>query len=577
MPEIRKLLQIATLPGIKRDGTQLDSDHYTDGQWVRFQRARPKKMGGFAEIVDTLTGPIRQVLVWSRQQLNAIYSFSPSKVEMLLVDGNGAGSTIYDRTPAGFTSNDDHIWSVDSIFDDAVGSDGTIIVAHPSRSYTNIDDPNETQVYYGLATDNTALLPITGLLVSGGICGVGPYLVYYGTDGLVGWSDVNQPQTLTGGDAGSDRVTGAKIVKGLSLRSGNGPAALLWSLDALIHMQWVGGDAIFRFTTISSQSSILSQNSVLEYDGAYFWIGVDRFLSYTGSQLEEVPNQMNLNWFFDSLNFNQRQKIWATKIPRYGEIWWFYPRGDATECTHAIILNVREKTWYDVELARSAGFYSQVFRYPVMAASDATTAVKLSITTGSGSFNVGDLISGNTSLATGQILSILSAGVYKVQKTSDLDFTTTEGITNLSVSGTGTLTAQADLYQAFIHEKGLDSVIGEAQSAIESYFTTSDFGYPTGSSAPQNTLDGLNRFTRLIRIEPDFVQTGDMTVEVIGREFAQGTDVTSSPQTFTPTTTMIDMREQRRQIRLKFKSNTLSGDYEMGRTMIHVEPGDGRS
>jgi len=577
MPEIRKLLQIATLPGIKRDGTQLDSDHYTDGQWVRFQRARPKKMGGFAEIVDTLTGPIRQVLVWSRQQLNAIYSFSPSKVEMLLVDGNGAGSTIYDRTPAGFTSNDDHIWSVDSIFDDAVGSDGTIIVAHPSRSYTNIDDPNETQVYYGLATDNTALLPITGLLVSGGICGVGPYLVYYGTDGLVGWSDVNQPQTLTGGDAGSDRVTGAKIVKGLSLRSGNGPAALLWSLDALIHMQWVGGDAIFRFTTISSQSSILSQNSVLEYDGAYFWIGVDRFLSYTGSQLEEVPNQMNLNWFFDSLNFNQRQKIWATKIPRYGEIWWFYPRGDATECTHAIILNVREKTWYDVELARSAGFYSQVFRYPVMAASDATTAVKLSITTGSGSFNVGNLISGNTSLATGQILSILSAGVYKVQKTSDLDFTTTEGITNLSVSGTGTLTAQADLYQAFIHEKGLDSVIGEAQSAIESYFTTSDFGYPTGSSAPQNTLDGLNRFTRLIRIEPDFVQTGDMTVEVIGREFAQGTDVTSSPQTFTPTTTMIDMREQRRQIRLKFKSNTLSGDYEMGRTMIHVEPGDGRS
>lgn len=577
MPEIRKLLQIATLPGIKRDGTQLDSDHYTDGQWVRFQRARPKKMGGFAEIVDTLTGPIRQVLVWSRQQLNAIYSFSPSKVEMLLVDGNGAGSTIYDRTPAGFTSNDDHIWSVDSIFDDAVGSDGTIIVAHPSRSYTNIDDPNETQVYYGLATDNTALLPITGLLVSGGICGVGPYLVYYGTDGLVGWSDVNQPQTLTGGDAGSDRVTGAKIVKGLSLRSGNGPAALLWSLDALIHMQWVGGDAIFRFTTISSQSSILSQNSVLEYDGAYFWIGVDRFLSYTGSQLEEVPNQMNLNWFFDSLNFNQRQKIWATKIPRYGEIWWFYPRGDATECTHAIILNVREKTWYDVELARSAGFYSQVFRYPVMAASDATTAVKLSITTGSGSFNVGNLISGNTSLATGQILSILSAGVYKVQKTADLDFTTTEGITNLSVSGTGTLTAQADLYQAFIHEKGLDSVIGEAQSAIESYFTTSDFGYPTGSSAPQNTLDGLNRFTRLIRIEPDFVQTGDMTVEVIGREFAQGTDVTSSPQTFTPTTTMIDMREQRRQIRLKFKSNTLSGDYEMGRTMIHVEPGDGRS
>lgn len=32
-------------PGIKRDGTKFEGDHYTDGQWVRWQRNLPRKMG----------------------------------------------------------------------------------------------------------------------------------------------------------------------------------------------------------------------------------------------------------------------------------------------------------------------------------------------------------------------------------------------------------------------------------------------------------------------------------------------------------------------------------------------------
>lgn len=577
MPEIKKLIALSSLPGIKRDGTMLDSDHYTDGQWVRFQRGRPKKMGGFSEVTSLAVGPIRQMLTWSRSNTNNVFSFSPSKAEMLVVDNNGFGSQIYDRTPGGFTANDEHIWTVDTMFDDAVGSDGTIIITHPSRSYLNIDDQTATQVYYGLVGATTALSAITGLTVSGGVCAVGPYLVYYGSDGLVGWTDVNQPQTLTGGDAGSDRVTGAKIVKGLPVRSNQGPAALLWSLDSLILMQWVGGDAIFRFTTISSQSSVLSQNSIIEYDGAYFWIGIDRFMAYSGGQVAEVPNQMNLDWFFDSLDINKRQKVWALKVPRFGEIWWFYPRGDSDVCSHAVILNVREKTWYDVELGRSAGYFSQVFQYPVMADSDETAAERLTITTLSGSFNVGDNITGTTSNAVGIILSIPSAGVYNVRKTTGTDFSTLEDINNLTVAGTGTLTAQVSLYKIFVHEKGKDAVTDEAQTAIESYFTTSDLGLPGGGPVPGNSPEGLNRFTRLTRIEQDFVQEGDMTLEVLSREFANGTDTVSGPYTFTETTDRIDVRTQNRHFRLKFTSDTLGGSYEMGRTLLHTEAGDGRS
>lgn len=578
MAEIKQVSQITSLPGIRRDGTQLDGDYFTGGQWVRFQRGRPKKMGGYRQITNELTGPIRAVTVWSRGLMNAIYNFSDSKVELVLVDKEGVGNGRYDLTPSGFTSSDSHIWSVDTMYDDAVGSQGTIVVAVATNALKNIDDTTSKQVYYAIAGQtSTAFQPITGLTVSGGVCCISPYLVYYGADGLVGWSDVNQPQTLTGGDAGQDRVTGAKIVKALPLRSGTGPGALLWSLDSLIKMDYVGGAAVFRFTTVSSQTSILSQNSVIEYDGSYFWAGVDRFLAYSGGQVQELPNVHNLNWFFDNLNYDQRQKVWAAKVPRFGEIWWFYPRGDATECTHAVIYNVREKTWYDCELARSAGYYSQVFRLPVMTDSVAdATARRMTITTSSGSFNAGNSIVGVTSGAVGVIQVAQGSNTYQVNLTGPIDFVVGESISNQTVSGTGTLTASKGLYGLYVHETGINAVVGETETAIESYFETSDFGYPTGG-AQQNDIKGLNRWTRLIRVEPDFVQNGEMSLEVIGREFAQQEDTISEPFPFDRDTGKIDMREQRRQIRLRFTSNTLNGNYEMGRVILHTEPGDVRS
>ena len=45
MPESTMVLK--SNPGIKRDGTKYEGDFYVDGQWVRFQRGLPRKMGGY--------------------------------------------------------------------------------------------------------------------------------------------------------------------------------------------------------------------------------------------------------------------------------------------------------------------------------------------------------------------------------------------------------------------------------------------------------------------------------------------------------------------------------------------------
>jgi hypothetical protein len=87
---------------------------------------------------------------------------------------------------------------------------------------------------------------------------------------------------------------------------------------------------------------------------------------------------------------------------------------------------------------------------------------------------------------------------------------------------------------------------------------------------------GENRWLRLERVEPDFIQSGDMTLVVTGRPFAQSEDVDSDPYTFGPNTGKVDMREQRREIRLRFRSNVVGGNYQLGKLLLSAALGDVR-
>jgi hypothetical protein len=356
---------------------------------------------------------------------------------------------------------------------------------------------------------------------------------------------------------------------------------------------------------------------------------------------------MNINWFFDNLNFAQRQKVWAMKVPRFGEIWWFYPHGNEEECNRAIIYNVRENIWYDTARYRSAGFYSQVFHYPVMMeGEDSFSAQRLTLSSVTGTFRTGDALTTSTSssatvarasgttvytellagpkIVVGDIITNTSAyeqalsitmtsGVLRVGDTiisstgahgsvltwaapnatvriiNGTAFTASTTMYAVNSSSTGNITSvgaaftggatvsTADpLFDAYVHEVGTDAVHGDLAEPVESYFITADFGFPTGG-IQGNQPEGLNRWTRLVRVEPDFLQTGEVCLQVIGKEFANAPELVSLGYNFTGETQRIDLREQRREIKLKFTSNVAGGHYEMGRVLLHLEPGDVRS
>jgi hypothetical protein len=359
--------------------------------------------------------------------------------------------------------------------------------------------------------------------------------MYFGNDGVVGWSVPGAPTDLTGVGSGSARVAGQKIIRGLALRGGpgNAPAGLFWSADAVIRASFVGGQEIFQFDTISPFSSILSANCVIEYDGQYFWLGTDRMLMFNGV-VREIPNNLNINYFYDGLNREAAQRVWAFKVPRYGEIWWCYPRGSATECTHAIIYNIRENTWYDTELpngGRTAGEWSPLYAAPLLCGLEQSTFVANNRVTENGDLRV----------------------------TQDDD---------------QRIVVPEEGYKVWQHERGANEIDGQNITAVPSFFETADMTY---LAAPGGAKD---KYIRVEFIEPDFVQSGDMTVQLTGRANAKSLEVDGPVRTIfenpsTPYEQVVFFKEERRELRFKFGSNTINGDYQMGQVIAHLGEADG--
>jgi len=743
----KKVFALDTKPGIQRDGTTFDADSYADGRWVRFQRGRPRKMGGFREIVDDLAGPSRGMYLNPQQSFNNVFNGYSGGLQLLPINNSGVGSGITDMTLSNFTANANNLWQFDTFYD-VSGSGDNLLLAHPGQNLTvidnNVDTPvlggnitgtsmaalgiftasvflNSTTTMYlstqdlligagqsitgtGIPSSTTVVstnlrIPVlnavavtgiagqcsctstTGLYVnqtvavsgtltgtatgitsgvtyfiiatnfattftlsassgggaivttagttnglvftlgqiqdvvisnaattsgastitfnnnvsvSGGVVTLHPYVFVYGNDGLIRNSGAGNVQDWVSSDANEVSVATGKIVQGLPVRGGsNAPSGLFWSLDSLIRVSYIGGAGtppqFWRYDLISSQSSILSSQSVIEYDGIYYWCGVDRFLLYNGV-VKEIPNSFNQNYFFDNLNYAEREKVWVTKVPRFGEIWWFYPRGTATECTDAVIYNVRENVWYDTGVAlgaqRSAGYFSQIFPFPIAADWNINASggiLTATITNGGSAYTNGTytnqaLTGGSGTLATANIT--VSGGIVTsvVINGHGKNYVIGNTLSASIAGGAGfvltvvTLMSFVSLYQ---NEIGTDKVSGALSVAIESYFETNDLGLVSGGPSQPSPV-GENLWLRLERVEPDFIQSGDMELYVTGRSFAKSTDVTSSAYTFTPTTGKVDMREQRRELRLKFVSNVAGGNYQLGKILLDADFGDVR-
>jgi hypothetical protein len=502
-------------PGIQRDGTRLFGDSYQAGEWCRFYQDRPRKMLGYREMRRDVQGLSRALNVQSYDGYSYVHVGTQDVLTRMTIDLNtGLTSGFIDRTPVGFTADDANNWQFSLVYDTA--SNQNLLLAHAAPNILDIADTREFPVYYGEVRDPAAMVAISGSDVSGGVLALWPYFLRFGNDGEVAWPVPGDLLDLVGTGSGSARPWGTKIVRGLPLRGQSGPAGLLWALDAVIRVQFVGGTEIFRFDTLTTSNALMSSNGIIEHAGIYYWMTVSGYSFFNGV-VRDIDNQSNRQFLLDGLNWAMRQKIFAFKIPRWNEIWWCAPMFGATECNWAFIYNYMNGQWYDTPLPEVQGgwtsaIYEQIFHYPLV-----------------------------TSAA-------LNADA-------------------------------ADGTSIWQHDFGLNNISGPAPipQAIRSYIRTHEFNTAVPLAPGQL---GKSQSLSFSLIEPDFGQRGDLNLQLLARANARASVRRSPwitiPATVTGNTQVAKTKFSGRLTSFLLVSNVVDGYYEFGSPTFHAQPSDER-
>ncbi len=524
--------------GVQRDGTTFQSTYCTDAQWIRFQRDKIKKIGGMKGISTGNLSKVTNLRVYPSSERTEVITVICNSTGINITNCNTEWDNI--GTPRNILTLPDNpavMWESETVIDVSQRVAGA---GSPAKSFvvfmktSNANDINEqrttAQFYYKelskISDESLAVpVPFTGVinpLINGNLCFAAPYLFLFGANGSMQVSseispfDFSKPNFVT---ASSD-----KIICGRQIRGGpNVPSLLLWTLSSVVRVTNTGPsptDAsipLFKAETIANGSSILSSKCVVEYDGFFFWPGTDRFYAYTGL-VDEIPNRLNQNYFFDNIDMDRRQQVFGVKEAKYGEIWWHYPvKGVPGANSRAIVYNKRENFWYDVDISREAGAFSNDFGY---------------------------MITHGASLVNSDNQNYLWRHEFGT-------------LQDRLVNGNHTV------------------------DPIPAYFVAPLFSwvaFPPKLSKQSQAAQLVNRWVDLQRIEPDFVDTNPIgaskfQVVVSTREYAQSKITEYAAIEFDSNTGKVDMHVQGRNMELKFSS---TDKFEVGQIMLLIGLGDGR-
>lgn len=160
--------------------------------------------------------------------------------------------------------------------------------------------------------------------------------------------------------AGSYRLShGSIIVGALQTRQ----EILVWTDAAIYSMQYLGPPYVWGFTLLTDNISIVSPNAMATASGVTFWMGTDKFYSYSG-RVETLPCAVR-TYVYQNINRSQFSQCFASTNEGFSEVWWFYCSADSNVIDRYVIFNYLDRVWYYGELGRSAWIDSPLREYPM--------------------------------------------------------------------------------------------------------------------------------------------------------------------------------------------------------------------
>lgn len=180
---------------------------------------------------------------------------------------------------------------------------------------------------------------------------------------LVRWSDQEDfsvwAPAITNQAGSYTLSSGSTIITALQTRQ-----EILVFTDASVYaMQYLGPPFVWGFQLVGDNISIMGPNAAVSVNSITYWMGVDKFYTYSG-RVETLPCSVR-QYVFDDLNLDQKFQFFAGTNEGYDEVWWYYCSitGDSGLGTAAnpntvvdryVIYNHLERIWYYGTLSRTA-------------------------------------------------------------------------------------------------------------------------------------------------------------------------------------------------------------------------------
>lgn len=146
---------------------------------------------------------------------------------------------------------------------------------------------------------------------------------------------------------------GTKLVGGKSLAPF---ISLVWTDAALYLFQYTGSQFVYNSSLAGKDCGLISPSGAVTVDGVAYWMGSDNFYLYSGN-VQQMPNAEDIRkYVFDAIPPTLGYQCSAVYVPKYREIWFFYPTTNATNPTNYVIYSINDQCWSP----GTANFYSSL-------------------------------------------------------------------------------------------------------------------------------------------------------------------------------------------------------------------------
>jgi hypothetical protein len=188
---------------------------------------------------------------------------------------------------------------------------------------------------------------------------------------LIRWSDQESFATwipAVTNQAGSYRLShGSQIVTAMQTRQ----EILVLTDSAIYSMQYLGPPYVWSFQIMGDNISIAGPNAIATANNITYWMGTDKFYSYSG-RVQTLPSTLR-EYVFNDINLEQAFQFCAGTNEGYSEVWWQYCSAGSSVVNRYVIYNHLENTWYygdwdnyqNVNQGRTAWLDSSLRSFPM--------------------------------------------------------------------------------------------------------------------------------------------------------------------------------------------------------------------